>query len=186
MATELTARDVLSAEYIGVSESDSVLGAVRLMRRERAGYVLVLRGSEPVGILTEWDVLGIVTDEEDPAELSVEEAMSAPVLSVPPEHPVSDAAELMARENIRNLVVENEDGVAGVITQRDVIAVAGSYGATTAPTTQVNTPETPEPPAANGGDEYASSQGVCEVCGTLAETLWETNGQLVCGDCRAV
>lgn len=187
MATELTARDVLSPEYIGVSESDSVLGAVRLMRQERAGCVLVVRGAEAVGIMTEWDILGLIADEDDPAETTVGEAMSSPLLSVPPDHPISDAAELMARENIRNLVVEDDDGITGIITQRDVIAVAGSYGATTAPATELgSTRPEGDTPAPNGGDEYGAGQGVCEVCGTLTESLWETNGQLVCSDCRAV
>lgn len=187
MATELTVREVLSQEYIGVSESDTVLDCVRLMREERAGCVLVLRGAEAVGILTEWDVLGLVAEEADPAATTAEDAMSTPVLTVPLDHPVSDAAEFMTRENIRNLAVEDEDGIAGIVTQRDVIAVAGSYGATTAPTTEMSRgAQGNEPSAPNGGDEYVSGQGVCEVCGSLAETLWETNGQLVCGDCRGV
>ena len=193
MEPELSVRDVLTKEYVGVSESDTVLGAVRLMRQERTGSVLVVRGSEPVGIMTEWDVLGVVADEDDPDSMSVESVMSTPVVSIEPDRSLSDAADLMARDNIRNLVITDEDGVVGMLTQRDVIAAAGSFtGATSMPndeeltgTASPGSTVTGEQLLSNGGDEY-SRQGVCESCGSLADELWESNGQLLCTDCRSV
>ncbi|KDE60251.1 signal transduction protein with CBS domains [Halostagnicola sp. A56] len=204
MEPELSVSEVLTTEYVGVSESDTVLGAVRLMREERVGCVLVLRGSEPVGIVTEWDVLGLVAAEEAVGETTVDTVMSTPVISVAGDRPLTDAADLMARENIRNLLVEAETDVLGVLTQRDVIAAAGSFQATTSRSVSESRPadesltggasitesmasqsgaDTEIRP--NGGDEY-STQGICEACGSLADSLWETNGQLVCADCRSV
>ncbi len=191
MESDLSVRDVLTTAYVGVSESDTVLDAVRLMRTERAGCVLVLRGSEPVGIMTEWDVLGVVDEERSPRETTVETAMSSPVLTIEATRSVTDAADRMTRENIRNLVVEHEGEILGVLTQRDIIAVAGSFQGTTArrePTEPVaGNPVSNETDdlLANGGDEY-TRQGVCEACGSLAGELWEANGQLLCADCRSV
>ncbi|WP_254768351.1 CBS domain-containing protein [Salinilacihabitans rarus] len=194
MESELSVRDVLTPEYVGVSESDTVLGAVRLMRKERSGCALVVRGSEPVGIVTEWDVLGLVADEAVPAETTVGEVMSKPVLTVDVDRSLSDAASTMARENIRHLVVEDVDAgeVVGVLTQRDVIAAAGSFAGTTSragsATAPVGGPEgddVGDEALPNGGDEF-STQGVCEACGSLADSLREVNGQLVCPECRSV
>ncbi len=209
MESELSVRDVLTTEYVGVSESDTVRGAVELMREERTSCVLVVRGSEPVGIMTEWDVLGVVADDGDPNETAVGDVMTTPVISFAPDRSLTDAASAMARENIRNVVVENEDGVLGLVTQRDVIAAAGSFQATmTPPRSSADSLEGAAPAddraaqsvtassaddsadadvqmLPNGGDEY-STQGVCEACGTLADSLWESNGQLICTDCRTV
>ncbi|MFC6718501.1 CBS domain-containing protein [Natrialbaceae archaeon GCM10025810] len=206
MESELSVRDVLTTEYVGVSESDTVLGAVRLMREDRAGCALVVRGSEAVGIVTEWDVLGLVAEEGDPAETTVGSVMTEPVVTVGPDRSVTDAADTMTRENIRNLGVETEDGIVGVLTQRDVIAAAGSFQGATAriPETAAERNATealdsrtreavPADSSAdvdgdvrtNGGEEY-SSQGVCESCGSLVESLWNSNGQLICSDCRSV
>ncbi|ELZ23983.1 CBS domain-containing protein [Natrinema limicola] len=201
MESELSVRDVLTTDYVGVSESDTVLDVVGLMRDEQTSCVLVVRGPEPVGIVTEWDVLEFVADEHDPAELPVEDAMTTPVITVGLDRSLTDVATTMARQNIRNVVVEGDDGIAGVVTQRDVIAAASSFQATMTP------PRSSEPPIdrnrqstapattstaegetqllPNGGDEY-TTQGVCEVCGSLAESLWDANGQLVCADCRSV
>ncbi|MEY7847704.1 cyclic nucleotide-binding/CBS domain-containing protein [Natrarchaeobius sp. A-rgal3] len=202
MESELSVRDVLTTEYVGVSESDSLLGAVRLMREERTSSVLVVRGSEPVGIVTEWDVLGVVADETVPAEINVGDVMTTPVISLEPDRSLADAATRMARENIRNVVVEDDDEVLGLLTQRDVIAAAGSFQGTVTPSRSTEpvvdlehrTDEsvaptlgetTDERALPNGGDEY-TTQGVCEACGSLADSLWDANGQLVCSDCRTV
>ncbi|WP_436343383.1 CBS domain-containing protein [Natronorubrum sp. FCH18a] len=207
METELSVRDVLTNDYVGVSESDTVRGAVGLMREERASCVLVVRGARPVGIMTEWDVLGVVDDDYDPDATTVGDVMSSPVITFDPDRSLTDAADVMARENIRNVVVEDEDGILGLVTQRDVIAAAGSFQATMTPLRSsdaalernqgTGTEERATQSAAaaseeletrlvaNGGDEY-TTQGVCETCGSLADALWDSNGQLVCADCRTV
>src|SRR6056297_3262310 len=111
MESELSVRDVLTKSYVGVSESDSVRGAVELMRAERAGSVLVVRGSSAVGIMTEWDVLGVVADGADPETVDVGDVMSSPVITIRPDRSLTDAADVMARDEIRNLAVEDEDGL---------------------------------------------------------------------------
>ncbi len=197
MESTLSVRDVLTTEYVGVSESDTVLDAVELMRDERASCVLVVRGSEPVGIMTEWDVLGLVADEGKPAMTTVSDYMTTPVITVTPDRSLADVATMMGRQNIRNVVVEDASGVLGVVTQRDVIAAAGSFqGAVTTSQSAtgaidqerpVDNPATPAVGDAvpNGGDEY-STQGVCEACGSLADSLRDANGKLVCADCRSI
>ncbi|SEV96434.1 CBS domain-containing protein [Natrinema salifodinae] len=203
MESELSVRDVLASEYVGVSESDTALSVVRLMREERTSCALVLRGTEPVGIVTEWDVLGLVAAEREPAETTVDEVMTTPVIAVDPDRSLTDVATTMARENIRNIVVEDEAGIRGLVTQRDVIAAASSFQATMTPSRSGEPPvdreraiadsAAPRAPAENadagvlpnGGDEY-TTQGVCETCGSLADELWDANGQLVCSDCRTV
>ncbi|WP_255193790.1 CBS domain-containing protein [Natronobeatus ordinarius] len=191
MESELSVRDVLTKAYVAASESDTVLDAVQLMRAERVGCVLVVRGSDVVGIVTEWDVLGLVENGLDADETTLEELMSAPALTIDADRSLGDAANTMTRENVRNLVVEDDDGLLGVITQRDVIAAAGSFGAVAAASADepaVGTHSSPETDAEllpNGGDEY-TTQSVCEACGSLADSLWESNGQLLCSDCRAV
>lgn len=189
MDGDVMIRDVMTREYVGVSESDSVLGAVRLMRDERAGSVVVLRGQEPVGILTEWDVLGVVADEIDPAETPVSDVMSKPVLTMSENRGLADAAATMSNEGIRRLLVVDEaEGVVGVLTERDIITASASLGR--APTTEpeIRSAELVAEAAANGAGpttEY-SSQSICENCGSLSRSLTDFNGQLICADCLDV
>jgi CBS domain-containing protein len=189
METDVTIRDVMTREYVGVSESDTVLGAVELMREEEAGSVVVLRGSDPVGILTEWDVLGVVADRATPGETTVASVMSEPVLTVAPDERLRTAAGKMSTENVRRLVVTDNDEIIGLLNERDVIAAAASSRhpetANVAHSSAENQHDSRVQAGSNGERAY-SDQGVCETCGSLADTLREFNGQLVCTECREV
>lgn len=190
----------MTREYVGVSESDTVLGAVKLMHEEKAGCVVVLRGSDPVGIVTESDVLALVADERDPAEIEVSAVMSDPVVSVHADRALSDAASTMSREDIRRLAVTNDGELVGVLSERDVIAASASLSG--------GPPAHDDSPGTVGvggvareslGDEAAgtaagedpvrreySDRSICEVCGSLSRELTNVNGQLICANCREV
>lgn len=199
MDSDATVGDVITREYVGVSESDTVRATVGVMREERVASAVVLRGSDPVGIVTEWDVLTVVEDGLDPEETGVGEVMSAPVRTVPPETPLVDAASVMSSENIRNLVVEESGEILGVLTDRDVIAAVASLwpsteGVASNPGAEPGAgPATPAEEAATdrlgssaspaATDAEFSNQGVCEVCGSLTDSLNEHNGRVVCSDC---
>src|SRR6056297_2143249 len=209
MEGEVTVRDVMTREYVGVSESDTVLGAVKLMHEEEAGCVVVLRGSDPVGIVTESDVLALVADERDPADVAVSSVMSEPVVSVHADRALSDAAARMSREDIRRLAVTNDGDLVGVLSERDVIAASASLSGV--PSVAEGSPGdvgtegslgdvgttggvTGEPAAGGAarttgeeGDRYEySDRSICETCGTLSRELSNVNGQLICADCRDV
>ncbi|WP_267639454.1 CBS domain-containing protein [Haloarchaeobius amylolyticus] len=192
MERDVSIRDVTTREFVGVSESDTVLSTVRLMRDEGVGSVLVMRGSDPVGIMTERDVLELVADDLDPEATTVDRLMSQPVVSIDADQSLAAAADRMSREEIRNLLVTDEDEVLGILSERDVIDAAGTLRETrsleVATEEAAADPTTPETAvAANGGDsDQYGSQGVCELCGSLADTLHDANGQLVCQNCRQV
>jgi CBS domain-containing protein len=205
MEGEVSVRDVMSREYVGVSESDTVLGAVKLMNEDGVGCVVVLRGSEPVGIMTESDVLSLLAEERDPAETEVSAVMSDPVVSVDADQKLSDAAGTMSREDIRRLLVTNGDELAGVLSERDVISASASLssvpslgteapdevggGGIVADERMAGEPSSGEPGEAfadNGDQSQYSDRSICEACGTLSRELANVNGQLICADCREV
>ncbi|NHN59195.1 MULTISPECIES: cyclic nucleotide-binding/CBS domain-containing protein [Halorussus] len=204
MEGEVTVRDVMSREYVGVSESDTVLGAVGLMHEEEVGCVVVLRGSDPVGIVTETDVIALVAEEGDPAETEVSAVMSEPVVSIDADRELSDAAATMSREDIRRLLVTNGDELVGLLSERDVISASASLSGVQSLRAEsarevgepVGTDRMGADPMANNHADVAADEGpdrheysdrsICETCGTLSRQLANVNGQLICADCRDV
>jgi CBS domain-containing protein len=212
MDNDVTVRGVITREYVGVSESDTVRDTVRVMREDQVSSVIVQRGAETVGIVTEWDVLGLVADGSDPDGTPVAEVMSSPVRSVDVDTPLVDAAGIMSSEAIRNLLVVDEatGETVGVLTDRDVIAAVASLqkrstgefdptgtvddlggGADASGAVRDRREATAGATAAggpegNGEPDPYVSQGVCEVCGSLTDDLREVNGQLVCPNCQEV
>nr|WP_266077760.1 CBS domain-containing protein [Haladaptatus caseinilyticus] len=175
---------MMTREYVGVSESDSVLGAVQLMQSEGVGSVVVLRGREPVGIMTESDVLDLIADERDPAETTVADVMTSPVVSMRADRSLADAAGMMAQQGIRRIVVTRDDELVGVLTERDVISASASPSSISSAREPDMDDELGRTMKTNGGDAEYTGQSICEVCGKLTRELTNVNGQLVCTDCR--
>lgn len=195
MDADVTVREIMTREYVGVSESDGVAEAVELMLEESADGVVVLRGSDPVGMLTAADALALVTSGRDPGDTDVGAAMSGTVPSVAPDASVAEAAGAMADAGIGSLLAVDGDDLVGVVSERDVVRAA----ATLADRSSVGSPAGPagqEPVAAAAEDDATgtggraegeySAQSVCESCGSFTPDLRNFNGQLICGDCREV
>jgi len=119
-------RDILARKggnVFAVRAADTVLQAATLMNEKGIGGLLVLEGSEPVGIFTERDVLRrIVASGRDPSRTLVGEVMSAPVTLAAPELTLEACAALMTERRIRHLPVRDDSGLAGMVTIGDLLA----------------------------------------------------------------
>lgn len=193
MDTDVPIREVMTRDYVGVSESDTIADTVALMRESRSSSAVVLRGEDAVGIVTEWDLVGLLDDEDSSTDAAISSVMSSPVVSARADATLAEAAATMTAEHIRNLVVTEGREFVGVLTQRDVIAAIGSRragpdrnresGPTVAAGATIDDGD--RLAIANGGDAFRR-QGICEGCGALADTLWEQNGQFRCENCHGV
>ncbi|MFB6153325.1 MAG: CBS domain-containing protein [Halodesulfurarchaeum sp.] len=180
----LSVRDLLTRDFVGVSEADSVRGAVALMRESHEIGAVVLRGSEAVGTVSALDVLDAVAGGEDLDETEVRDVMQADPPSIDVDTSLGEAASLLSRTRGGILVVTGEDGVLGVITTRDLASVSWEPAEVEEPVSaEVQSEErrTESTPA-----ESYSNQSICEACGSLSRNLMNVNGQLLCPDCRSV
>ncbi|MDX1745920.1 MAG: CBS domain-containing protein [Halobacteriales archaeon] len=191
-------RDVMAREYVGVSESDAVAGAARLMRDEGVESAVVLRGSEPIGVLGAREVMVLVADGHDPMDTPVEAVMTNPPVLLTADADITEAIAEISRRDVRRIVVTEDSEVVGVVTEHDIITATsampeievGPGTTTTGAETVGETEPGPEGTAVAGMEaeevDQFSSQSVCEACGSLSANLNEVNGQLVCADCREV
>ncbi len=187
MEEPVTVRDVMDRPYVGVSEADTVAGAARLMREEGVTGAVVLRGSEPVGLLDEDLFIELVAESSDPTELAAGEVMREPAAAVDVDQRLDDAIGAMATDSVRHLLVEDDGSLVGTLSEHDIVTAHSVLARRTEPPEAVVA-------APTGDDEVEvdlerdvySSQGVCENCGSLTRELSSHNGQLVCADCLAL
>jgi len=192
MNGDVTVREVMRREYVAASEGDSLRATAALMLDEDVEAVVVLRGQEPVGMLTERHLLEEVVETGSLDDRTVADAMETDLPTVTPEESLSGATELISGTDTRRLLVASEGQPVGVVSEHDVVT-ASALG------TDVNGAGRPEAadeamlteavaPAAEGAtaDTEYSNQGICEVCGSLTRDLSTFNGQLVCTDCKDV
>ena len=114
-------------DYVSVAINDTVASAARAMKKAEAGEALVVQGGEPIGIVTERDILfKVVAAGRDPSSTSVEQVMSTPVEGVGEDAKVADAIAKMSSLGVRRLVVRRGKKAVGLITQKMVTGGNGS------------------------------------------------------------
>lgn len=177
MAEDVMLREVARQEFVGVTESDTVAGALSLLAAEAADCAVVLRGGEAIGLLTPPDLYAALADQ-DLDGAPVTDVMRDPPPTLGPSDTVAMAETLLVESGTPRVLVTDDDGVLGLLDARDVLRVKTARQTEPPTDTQVTAQPTEQ-------DSY-SAQSVCEGCGSLAADLREFNGQLLCSDCRSV
>jgi CBS domain-containing protein len=109
-------------DVLRIDADASVLEAVKRMVEANIGSLLVTKGGEITGIVTERDYLRRValegpTDEE----VTVEEIMSSPLVVVTPETAIDECMALMTDRRIRHVPVVDGGEVVGIVSIGDVV-----------------------------------------------------------------
>lgn len=112
---------VMSRSVFSMSPSGNLREALDMMQSGRDSCVVVVEAGHPVGIITERDVVRLYSRDPEQTEIPVRKVMSSPVLTVPMDSSINEAAERMLKARVRHLVVVNHAGlVAGVIGEHDL------------------------------------------------------------------
>ncbi len=100
----------------------TVQQAIALMAEKNIGAVVVLSGEKLVGIFSERDCTRRVALKGcDPRETKLREVISAPVLTVTPDHTVEECMRLMTEHRMRHLPVLQGDKLVGLVSIGDVV-----------------------------------------------------------------
>ncbi len=114
-----TLGDIMSRTLYTVAPTLTLTDAARQMAQHRISSLVVASDGLPIGILTERDMLRHLAAAPS-NHLLVEQAMSAPVVTAPPETPFAEAWGQMNARKLRHLVVVDAAGRAiGLASEGD-------------------------------------------------------------------
>lgn len=109
-----------TVQYVGPDAS--VLDAVGQMCRCRIGALLVEQNGEPIGIVSERDIMSrLVLEKRDPATTRVRDIMTREVLCIDPDHEPEQVMALMTERRVRHLPVVEGQRVVGIVSIGDLV-----------------------------------------------------------------
>ncbi len=110
------------SRVVTIDPEVSVFDAIRRMVENNVGSIVVVRGTDIVGIFTERDYLRrIVLDGRTSRETPVSEVMTADVIYVDPTQDIKQCLAIMTEKKIRHLPVMDERELVGVISIGDCV-----------------------------------------------------------------
>lgn len=123
---------IMTSEVFTINPENTLHEAAQLMGEKHIGSLIVMKYETPVGIITEGDLLNVVTNgiplERDWIRSSpsicnekVEKVMSYPVIKICVEYRLKDAARLMIEKKVRRLGVCDSECLVGIVTTSDMI-----------------------------------------------------------------
>ncbi|GAB2495908.1 CBS domain-containing protein [Arenimonas alkanexedens] len=114
--------EIKGGGVITVPREAPVLEVIRLMAENHIGSVLVMQGTEVVGIATERDYARkVILQGRSSAETPVGSIMSSPVVSVLPTDTAQTCMQIMTDRKIRHLPVLDEGRLVGMVSIGDLI-----------------------------------------------------------------
>jgi len=120
----LEIRDIMVDKVITAKKGATVEDAVRLMNKYEIGCLVVVDNGEPVGIVTERDLLKrVLAESKELRNMKVVEIMSEPLVSVAPGVEIEEAAKLMFQKKIKKLPVVEKRKLVGLVTLTDILRI---------------------------------------------------------------
>jgi CBS domain-containing protein len=120
-----TVESVLGKKKMGIytiSPDASVYDALVLMAEKEIGALLVMRGNDLVGVISERDYARkIALMGRSSKETDVSEVMSSPPMTVSPRATVSECMQLMTDKRRRHLPVVDNGVVIGIVSIGDLV-----------------------------------------------------------------
>ena len=120
--SEILKKKVLHTSIVSVTPETTVLEAVTIMADSDISALIVLRGEQVEGIITERDFVRRVARLERSAyATTVGEVMTSSLITVGPQDRTRYCMQLMIERNLRHLPVLEDGKLVGLLSIRDLV-----------------------------------------------------------------
>jgi CBS domain-containing protein len=114
-------RDIMQKNVITIEHNKTAHDAACLISEKDISFLVIMKDNTPIGVLTESDfVKRLSAKDKKASDVIISEIMSNKFRWVNPETEIEDAIQKMLNNNIRRLIILDDDKLVGVLTQTDL------------------------------------------------------------------
>ena len=122
---------IAERNFASIREDSTVADAAKVMRDKDTTSILITKkdSSEPVGIVTERDILyRVLAQNKDPSATLLNDIMNYPLMYADEDSSIKDGICLMRNKNLRRLPIKKTGKVTGVVTLKRIVGNIPSQG----------------------------------------------------------
>jgi len=182
METDIPLRDIMVREVVKGEGDLNVREAAKLMKKYDVDSIVVLNNGEPVGIVTQGDIISeLVSKDTTPSSVKLRDIMTAPLITASPNDRLSNIAKKMAMERIRKIPVIEDGKLVGIVADVDILSVSSEMNSILEDLIEMNVEREI---LGTGSEGEGMGQGICEKCGSFSNDLEIKHGLMVCESCK--
>lgn len=114
-------RDIMIKKVVTIEVDRTAQDAAKLMAEYSIGSLVIVSDGNPVGIVTERDLVRKVCAKDiASSKVPLSEVMSSPVIWAEPDIPIETAVQRMFNNKIRRLPILENGKIVGIVTVSDL------------------------------------------------------------------
>ncbi|HYK74679.1 MAG TPA: CBS domain-containing protein [Pseudoneobacillus sp.] len=114
-----TIREIMTDDVECCTLLDNVFEVATKMKEWNVGAIPIVDGENLVGMITDRDIVVRGVAEKHPGSTKVEDIMSEELITVTPDTSTREAAQLMAKHQVRRLPVVEGEKLVGIVALGD-------------------------------------------------------------------
>ena len=114
-------KDLMTKDVLTVDPENTVVNAAERMLENRVHALLVTEEDKPIGIISSYDLLLVMSISDYDKNTKVRDVMVKDLVTVEPENDIGSALEKMIEYNIRRLVVVKDGRLVGILSLIDLV-----------------------------------------------------------------
>jgi len=176
MDEQVELKEVMTEGVIAIDADETIVEASKLLREEGIRGLVVVENDDAVGVVVCRDIVyEVVSRGEDPIETRVKDIMSTDLIVAEENEYLDDVAMAMSQNDVSRVPVVRGDMLVGIVTQSDILRAWPGFAEIMSEEVEME---------AEAAPRERTKSGICEECENYSEELVETNGILLCSECR--
>src|ERR671914_1518772 len=125
-------RDRMVSSVVTIEPRTGVVDAAKQMIEQEKGPLPIVEGEQPVGIVTDRDIIAhVVAEGRDPTKMTVDEIASQELVTIGPDEDINEARRLMDQHELDRILVVEDGRLVGIISEADIRSDEGPLGGVT-------------------------------------------------------
>lgn len=169
-------KDIMSKPVITIEENKTAKDAGVLMKTTRKGCLIITKSKNPVGIISDSDLIKrVIATNLKASQVKLSKIMSKPLVTVKPDDDVLVAVRKIRKTKIHRLPVVDKGKIVGLLSLSDIAKTSPEM------TDLLEYREKMRVEPFSIKEEFTS--GICDSCGNYNADLKNVSEQWLCEDC---